>query len=237
MIDVPVQGLRQPIDELRHAEKSPPKGLQDSLICRWSEVSLLPRDPRAATCSWLLEHRAVSSLHFLGCYFLDLVPDQPGVAIWVADAAAAFAIELICGWHQYPGPSSLRLGRYGVRIVDMQVQGTADVAVTCRRIEAKLWKGIRQHQYRRPQLHLRMPDTPRRLGQSEFFHSTEGCRIEPHCGVRIAHSQIGEDFMDSGLLDRHALSPQLDGPTHGSHLRGQGIGDFSACSFYASSTK
>src|SRR3984957_10146656 len=34
MVDVPVEGLRQPIDELRHAGKSPPKGLQDSLICR-----------------------------------------------------------------------------------------------------------------------------------------------------------------------------------------------------------
>jgi len=41
------------------------------------------------------EHRTVSSLHFLGRYFFDLVANQPGVTKWVADAVAAFAIELI----------------------------------------------------------------------------------------------------------------------------------------------
>src|ERR1700730_3308225 len=42
VVDVAVQGLRQSEDELRHAAKSPPKGLQNSLICRYAKVRLGP---------------------------------------------------------------------------------------------------------------------------------------------------------------------------------------------------
>jgi hypothetical protein len=38
MVDVAVQGLRQSEDELRHAAKSPPKGLHNSLSRRYTEV-------------------------------------------------------------------------------------------------------------------------------------------------------------------------------------------------------
>ena len=40
VVDVAVQGLRQTEDELRHAAKSPPEGLQSSLSCRYVKVRL-----------------------------------------------------------------------------------------------------------------------------------------------------------------------------------------------------
>ena len=40
VVDVAVQGLRQSEDELRHAAKSPPEGLQNSLSRRYVKVKL-----------------------------------------------------------------------------------------------------------------------------------------------------------------------------------------------------
>src|ERR1700722_15539654 len=106
MVDVPVQGLRQPIDELRHAAKSPPKGLQDSLTCRWSEVRLLPAK-RACSPGGFLD--------FPECFGMCSTPVQPlaagylNIALYLRCISSGVTFSISCPINQvWPYGSRMR---------------------------------------------------------------------------------------------------------------------------------
>lgn len=117
---------------------------------------------------------------------------QPLVAERVANAARAFAIELV-GWRAHHRCASFD-GALGSRVdvVQVQVDHARPVVAFSRRTDVALRKLVAQHQHGRAQLQLGMADAPAGLGEPEALGRTEGLLVEADrpLGVPVLEDKI-----------------------------------------------